>query len=274
MPETPEVITVAKKLKNKLLDRKIKSVKVLYPNMIEYPTVEEFKKGVSGQEIHDITTRGKWIVLTLDESYLLFHLRMEGKFFFRTKDDEINKHEHVIFTLDDDTELRFADVRKFAKIMLIPKDKIFTMKPYTELGLEPWDKNLTLAYLKDKFENKKMPIKTALLDQTIIAGIGNIYADEILFLSRINPLTKALDLTDKNLSDIIENTVKVLDKAVSEGGTTIRSYTSEEGVTGLFQNDLNVHQREHEKCRTCGSIIEKIRVGGRGTYFCPKCQKK
>ena len=128
--------------------------------------------------------------------------------------------------------------------------------------------------MKDKFENKKMPIKTALLDQTIIAGIGNIYADEILFLSRINPLTKALDLTDKNLSDIIENTVKVLDKAVSEGGTTIRSYTSEEGVTGLFQNDLNVHQREHEKCRTCGSIIEKIRVGGRGTYFCPKCQKK
>ena len=159
MPEKPEVITVAKKLKNKLLDRKIKSVKVFYPTMIEYPTVEEFKKGVSGQEIHDITTRGKWIVLTLDESYLLFHLRMEGKFFFRTKDDEINKHEHVIFTLDDDTELRFADVRKFAKIMLIPKDKIFTMKPYTELGLEPWDKNLTPAYLKNKFENKKCLLK-------------------------------------------------------------------------------------------------------------------
>ena len=212
--------------------------------------------------------------MTLDDYFLLFHLRMEGKFFFRTEKDERNKHEHVIFNLDDDTQLRFADVRKFGKVMLIEKDKINKMKPYTELGLEPWDKKLTSTYLEEKFSKKTLPIKSVLLDQSIICGIGNIYADEILFLSKINPLTKAKDLTEKNRKDIIKNTVKVLDKAIEEGGTTIRSYTSEEGVTGLFQNNLCVHQREKEPCRVCKTPIVKIKVGGRGTYYCPKCQKE
>ena len=273
MPEKPEVITVAKKLERKLLNRTILNVDVYHNNMIDYPSVEEFKERIKKQKIYEITTRGKWIVMTLDNYYLLFHLRMEGKFFFRTKQDEKNKHEHVIFDLDNDEQLRFADVRKFGKVMLIEKDKIYSMKPYTELGLEPWDKNLTSDYLKEKYSKKTLPIKSVLLDQSIITGIGNIYADEILFLSKINPLTKAKDLTDKNRKDIIENTIKVLDKAIEEGGTTIRSYTSEEGVTGLFQNNLNVHQREKEPCRICSTSIVKIKVGGRGTYYCPKCQK-
>ncbi len=273
MPEKPEVITVARKLENKLIGRKILETLVYYNKMIDYPSVDEFKEKIKNQEIYEITTRGKWIVMTLDDYFLLFHLRMEGKFFFRTKEDEKNKHEHVIFKLDNGVELRFADVRKFGKVMLIEKDKINTMKPYTELGLEPWDKNLTSNYLKEKYSKKTLPIKSVLLDQSIVTGIGNIYADEILFLSKINPLTKAKDLTDKNRKDIIENTIKVLDKAIEEGGTTIRSYTSEEGVTGMFQNNLFVHQREKESCRICGSTIIKIKVGGRGTYYCPKCQK-
>ena len=274
MPEKPEVITVAKKLEKKLIGRKITSVEVYHNNMIDYPSVKEFKEKIKNQEIHSITTRGKWIEMTLDDYFLLFHLRMEGKFFFRTEKDERNKHEHVIFNLDDDTQLRFADVRKFGKVMLIEKDKINKMKPYTELGLEPWDKKLTSTYLEEKFSKKTLPIKSVLLDQSIICGIGNIYADEILFLSKINPLTKAKDLTEKNRKDIIKNTVKVLDKAIEEGGTTIRSYTSEEGVTGLFQNNLCVHQREKEPCRVCKTPIVKIKVGGRGTYYCPKCQKE
>lgn len=274
MPEKPEVITVARKLEKKLINTTITSIEVYYDNMIDYPSVDEIKKNIKNQTIHEITTRGKWIVMTLDDYYLLFHLRMEGKFFFRTKDIPKNKHEHVIFNLSNNEQLRFADVRKFGKVMLIPKDKIYSMKPFTELGLEPWDKDLTSDYLKEKYNKKTLPIKSVLLDQSIITGIGNIYADEILFLSRINPLTKAKDLTDKNRKDIITNTVKVLDKAIEEGGTTIRSYTSEEGVTGLFQNNLNVHQREHEKCHICNSEIIKIKVGGRGTYYCPKCQKE
>ena len=273
MPEKPEVITVAKKLESKLFNKRILDVDIFYNNVIEYPSVNEFKKNIKNQQIHEITTRGKWIVITLDDYYLLVHLRMEGKFFYRTKEDEKNKHEHVFFNLDDGTQLRYADVRKFGKMMLIEKDKLYSMKPYTELGLEPWDKNLTSNYLKDKYNKKTLPIKSVLLDQSIITGIGNIYADEILFLSKINPLTKARDLTDKNRKDIITNTIKVLDEAIEKGGTTIRSYTSEEGVTGLFQNDLFVHQREKDPCRICGSQIVKIKIGGRGTYFCPKCQK-
>ena len=274
MPEKPEVITVARKLEKKIINKKITDVKILYPKMIDYPDIQTFKENIKNQVIHSITTRGKWIVLQLDRDYLLFHLRMEGKFFFREKKDEINKHEHVIFELDNEEELRFADVRKFGRTMLIPKDKLYTMKPYAELGLEPWDENLNALYLKEKYKNKKIPIKTVLLDQSIMTGIGNIYADEILFLSNINPLTKPCDLTDVDLNHIIKNTIKVLDKAIEEGGTTIRSYTSEEGVTGLFQNNLNVHQRENEKCHVCGNTIIKIRVGGRGTYYCPKCQKE
>lgn len=273
MPEKPEVITVARKLEKKLLERKILNVEVYHDNMIDYPTVDLFKKNIENETIHEITTRGKWIVISLDHYYLLFHLRMEGKFFFRTKDIPKDKHEHVIFNMDNEEQLRFADVRKFGKVMLIEKDKIYSMKPYTELGLEPWDENLTSLYLKEKYSKKSLPIKSVLLDQSIITGIGNIYADEILFLSNINPLTKAKDLTDENRKSIIENTVKVLDEAIKKGGTTIRSYTSEEGVTGLFQNDLFVHERAKEPCRKCKTEIIKIKVGGRGTYYCPNCQK-
>ena len=273
MPEKPEVITVAKKLETRILNKTIKEVNILYERIIEYPKVGEFISNIKEQKINSITTRGKWIVIELDKDFLLCHLRMEGKFFFRNKNDEINKHEHIIFILDNDEELRFADVRKFARVLLIPKDKLLTMKPYIELGLEPWDKNLNENYLKDKYKSKKLPIKTVLLDQSIITGIGNIYADEILFLSKLNPLIPANKLNEKDLDNVIKNTVKVLDKAIIEGGTTIRSYTSEEGVTGLFQNSLNVHSKKGEECHICHSIIEKIKVGGRGTYYCPKCQK-
>ena len=273
MPEKPEVITVARKLETKLINKRILNVEIFYDNIIEYPNVSDFKKNIINQQIHNISTRGKWIVFTLDDYYLLVHLRMEGKFFFRTKEDEKSKHEHVFFNLDDGTQLRYADVRKFGKMMLIEKDKLYSMKPYNELGLEPWDESLTSDYLKDKYRNKSLPIKSVLLDQSIITGIGNIYADEILFLSRINPYTKAKDLTDKNRKDIIKNTIEVLNAAIEKGGTTIRSYTSEEGVTGIFQNDLLVHQRANEPCRVCKVDIKKVKIGGRGTYFCPNCQK-
>ena len=273
MPEKPEVITVTKKLEKKLLNKKITDCKVYYDKIIEYPTVEEFISKIKNQTMRNFTTRGKWIVVELDNDYLLFHLRMEGKFFYRDINTPIEKHHHVVFTIDNTEELHFQDVRKFARIKLIPKEKLYEMKPYSELGLEPWDKNLTVDYLKDKLKNKNLPIKTVLLDQKIITGIGNIYDDEILFLSGINPLTKAKDVKENKLGLIIKNTVLVLDKAIAEGGTTIRNYTSEEGVTGLFQNNLLVHTKVGKPCPNCKEKILKIRVGGRGTYYCPKCQK-
>lgn len=273
MPEKPEVITVTKKLEKRLKNRKITDCKVYYEPIIDYPSCETFINQIKGQTMHSFSTRGKWIVVELDRDYLLIHLRMEGKFFFREKNVSLEKHHHVIFTVDDEEELRFQDVRKFGRMKLIPKEKINDMPPFTELGLEPWDKNLTSSYLQEKLAKKTIPIKTALLDQSIITGIGNIYDDEILFLSHINPLTKANNLSLTDLDHIIKNTIITLDKAIQEGGTTIRNYTSEEGVTGLFQNHLYVHTKEGEACPNCGTIIIKIKVNGRGTYYCPKCQK-
>ena len=156
---------------------------------------------------------------------------------------------------------------------LYKKDEAYNNKPLNELGLEPWDKELNTNYLKEKYKNKKLPIKTILLDQGIITGIGNIYADEILFLSNVNPLKKCCELSDKELEQIIKNTQEILNKAIIDGGTTIRTYESSEGVHGNFQDNLLVHNRENEKCSICGSNIIKIKVNGRGTYYCPKCQK-
>jgi len=274
MPEKPEVITVARKLKEHLVNRVFQNVEIFHDNIIEYSIVSEFKKGIQNKKIVDITTRGKWIVFDLESDYLLVHLRMEGKFFYRTQENPKEKHEHVIFTLDNGEQLRYHDVRKFGKMVLISKKEAPNHKPFSELGLEFWDTNLTDTYLKERYKNKSLPIKSTLLDQSIITGIGNIYADEILYLSHISPLCSANRLTRRNRCDIILYTRKVLEEAIDAGGTTIRSYTSEEGVHGLFQQQLKVHGKKGEPCPTCGAVIEKIQVGGRGTYYCPKCQKK
>lgn len=272
MPELPEVETVKETLKRQVLNKKIVDVKILYSNIIEYPTTTEFKQRIIGQTINDIKRRGKWIVFCLDEYYLLSHLRMEGKYFIRTTNDSLEKHEHVIFVFDDGSELRYRDTRKFGRMHLIEKDRLYEQKPLNELGLEPWDESLTPLYLKKKYRNKKLPIKSVILDQGIIVGIGNIYADEVLFLSKINPLKPSNQLNDDELAAIINNTKITLDKAIAAGGTTIRSYTSSEGVHGRFQHSLLVHNHEGDTCPNCGHKIIKIRVGGRGTYYCPSCQ--
>lgn len=273
MPELPEVETVKKSLKLKLVGRKIMAAKVYHNNIIEYPSVIEFEREIVGQKIYDIDRYGKWLIFVLDDYYLLSHLRMEGKYFFRNKGEKLYKHEHVVFELDDGIELRYMDVRKFGKMNLIKKGEIEKIGPLVQLGLEPWDENLTSSYLKEKYKRKKLPIKSVILDQSIIVGIGNIYADEILFLSRIYPLKQACDLNDVELAHIIKYTRIVLEEAILKGGTTIRSYTSVDGVHGLFQQDLNVHCKEGKMCPNCGNVILKIKVGGRGTYYCPCCQK-
>lgn len=273
MPEKPEVVTVAKTLQSQLIGKTITDCFVYWDNIIAYPLVDTFKKQVLQQKIHQIRTRGKWLVLELDRDDLLIHLRMEGKFFFREVGFDKEKHEHVFFTLDDKLSFRFHDVRKFGKMYLLKKEGIERQKPLCELGFEYDDPSLTKEYLFQKFQNKKLPIKTVLLDQSIIAGIGNIYDDEILFLSRISPLRPAYMLTIEECQRIITYTKKVLDEAIEMGGTTIKSFTSSEGVHGLFQNKLAIHGKKGSHCPTCDSVIIKIVVGGRGTYYCPICQK-
>ncbi len=270
MPELPEVETVKRTLIKEVKDKKILSAQIYWDNIIAYPSIKEFENQIKNQIIHDIKRRGKWLMFELDDYYLLSHLRMEGKYYIRKNTDPREKHQHVIFHFSDNTDLRYNDTRKFGKMYLLKKDEAFNEKPLNELGLEPWDKKLTKEYLKQKFHKK--PIKTELLDQTIIVGIGNIYADEILFLSKINPKTIATNLKDKDLQNIIDFTRKVLEKAIEYGGTTVKSYESSEGVHGRFQQNLLVHTKE--ECPICHSKINKINVGGRGTYYCEKCQKE
>ncbi len=272
MPELPEVETVRKTLEKKLVGRKIIDVKIIYPNIVEN-NPKTFCQNIKNQIINAMKRRGKWLIFELDDYFLLSHLRMEGKYFFKNPSDEIKKHEHVIFRLDNNQELRYNDTRKFGRMLLVKKEELEDEKKINKLGLEPFDKNLTSLYLKEKMKNIKLPIKTALLDQSIIAGIGNIYANEILFASKINPLIPANQCTLKQYEDIIKNTKTILKQAILNGGTTIKSYESSEGVHGRFQQHLSVHGKENEPCPNCHKPIKKDSVNGRGTYYCPNCQK-
>ncbi|NLM63555.1 MAG: DNA-formamidopyrimidine glycosylase [Mollicutes bacterium] len=273
MPELPEVETVKEVLKTKILNKKIVDVKIFYEKTIEYPKVDEFKSKIINQQIVNIHRRGKWLMFELNDYYLLSHLRMEGKYNIKKTTEALDKHEHVVFVFDDKEELRYRDTRKFGKMNLVIKKEIYDFPVLKKLGLEPDDDNLTVDYLKSKYKKKNLPIKSVLLDQQIIVGIGNIYADEILFLSKINPLKQAKKLTKQQLQLIIDNTRGVLKRAIKAGGTTIRSYTSSEGVHGRFQQELLVHGKENEPCPQCNTPIIKIKVGGRGTYYCKNCQK-
>lgn len=272
VPELPEVETIKETLKRQILNRKIRDVRIYLDKIIQEPSIDTFIKQIKGETILDIKRRGKWLIFNLNNYDLVCHLRMEGKLFVTKKEEPLGKYDHVVFVFDH-MELRYADMRKFGRMYLTTRDKSNQFKPLLNLGLEPFNHKLTPTYLKTKFKLKKIPIKTALLDQNIIAGIGNIYANEILFLSHIHPLTKVHELTNKQLTQIIKNTKIILKEAIRTGGTTIRSYTSAPGVTGGFQSQLKVHNRKHQKCYKCQTPIQKIKVGGRGTYYCPTCQK-
>lgn len=273
MPELPEVETVKETLKKKIIGKTIIDVKINYDKIIKYPNSVEFNKQIIKQTFLDIKRRGKWLMFELNDYYLLSHLRMEGKYNLKEVKTKLDKHDHIIFKLDNDQVLKYNDLRKFGRMHLIKKEEVFIKEPLKDLGLEPNDEELTVEYLKKKYKNKRIPIKTTLLDQTIIVGIGNIYANEILFLSKINPLKPTKELTEKEIQSIINNTKKVLTEAIKKGGTTIKSYTSSEGIHGRFQQELLVHGKEHELCNRCNSPITKIKVGGRGTYYCKKCQQ-
>jgi formamidopyrimidine-DNA glycosylase len=273
MPELPEVETVRRTLKNLILNKKIRDVDVFYSKMVRGVNEEEFKSRVIGRTFLDIKRVGKYLIFILDDVGLISHLRMEGKYFIKNADDPKDKHEHVIFYFEDGDTLRYNDTRKFGTFDLCELEDIDTLSPVSKLGYEPWDEGLTVKYLREKLKNKRIAIKTALLDQTIITGLGNIYVNEVLFLCQLNPEISAYKLKKKDLENVIYYSQKVLEKAIELGGTTIRSYTDSLGVTGRFQNELHVHDKEGEVCDVCGSLILKKKVNGRGTYYCPKCQK-
>ena len=271
MPEIAEVETVRRVLRDKILNHVIKRVEVFYDGIIE-SNVDEFKTKLVGEKFIDISRVGKWLIFETNNYYLVSHLRMEGKYFIKPFNDKIEKHEHIVFYLDDFT-LRYHDVRKFGVMHLLNKDELSNYEGIKKQGLEIIDPKLTGKYIYDKIHKSNKPIKTMLLDQTIISGLGNIYVDEVLFASGILPTRDSNKVTLKECDSIVKEGKRIIEKAIECGGTTIRSYTSSLGVTGTYQDYLMVHKNAGKKCKTCGTIILKERVGGRGTYYCSKCQK-
>ena len=274
MPELPEVETVKEALNQTVKGQTIKDIELRYEPMVKNMSADEFKEKLINQTIQAVSRRGKYLVFHFDDYQLLSHLRMEGKYFYVDSNFELNSHVHVIFTLENGKRLLYQDTRKFGTYHLYDKAiDLETTAPFQVLGLEPFATEFTPSYVKEKIQNKKKPIKSLLLDQTVVCGLGNIYVDEVLYRARLHPLTSSSELTDKDIENVVKYTVEVLARAIELGGTTIRTFRSSHGVSGTFQNELLVHQRKGENCYECHTPIEKIKVGGRGTYFCPTCQK-
>ncbi len=271
MPEIAEVETVRVTLKQRILNQKIKDFKVFYKPIVKNP--DEVRKFLLHKEFIDIKRIGKYLLFETDTHYLLSHLRMEGKYFLKNEKDPIEKHEHVEFLFENGLSMRYHDTRKFGRMELVEKEKLYDLECIKKLGIEPIDPKLTKEYLFSKLKDRHVPIKTLLLDQSILCGLGNIYADEVLFASFIHPTRLGSSITLEECERIKESSNKIIHEAILMGGTTIRSYTSSLGVTGRFQQNLKVHKQEGKPCPICQAKIQKMRIHGRSAYYCPKCQK-
>lgn len=268
MPELPEVETVVRILESQIVGQKINDITLLWPKTIENSGT--FIREVKNQTIHSVSRRGKYININLDKGTILVHLRMEGKFFIKDKSDNVFKHTHVILHLDS-FNLEFNDTRKFGRMVYTedPKQSLDH-----KLGLEPFDKNLNVQYLQNKAKHRKIALKTFLLDQSVIAGIGNIYSDEICFKMKRNPGVSVSSITRKDWANCILYTREILQSAIEAGGSSIRTYTSSLGVTGLFQLNINVYGRANKACHVCETPLVKTVIGQRSSVYCPKCQKR
>lgn len=274
MPELPEVETVRRSLNELIIGKVIKDIKVKYDRILQNVTKEEFRNELLNEEFINVDRCGKYLIFVLKNHLMLAHLRMEGKYLLRKDITEETKHDHILFFFNDGDILMYNDTRKFGVIYLyknVSIDDLLKIEPLNKLGIEPISGKLTVEYLKNKMGKSNKPVKTMLLDQSIISGLGNIYADEVCFMAKLHPNKLCNTLTDLDYENIIDASTKVLNKAIKLGGTTIKSFMSSHEITGRFQNELLVHTKE--TCPVCNSKIIKIRVGGRGTYYCPECQK-
>ncbi len=276
MPEYPEVRTFINHLKKQnTINQTIKSVNFIDDKVLKNSNQKSFTKFIVGEKIIDIDQIGKLIVISLShDKFLTVHLRMEGKLFFIDSNIKPNKFTMVELFCGA-KKLVYIDFRKFGTFYIYKSRKEFlNSNEVTKIGLQPFDSRLTPTYLLKMFENKNQAIKTSLLDQSIIAGIGNIYADEILFVCKINPLRKAKLLTEKDCKNIIASCNSIMKAAINHFGTTVSSFAFAPNHAGSFQKYLMVHARDGQPCKKCKTTIKKIAVNGRGTYYCPKCQAK
>ena len=294
MPELPEVETIKNDLKEKILKKRIKKVDLRLKKIVK-SSAKSFVLDLEGNKFTNIKRRGKLLIFDLSQKnkYLLIHLRMTGQLIYqknkeviagghsdrrrdealpRLYDDLPNKHTHVIFHFSDNSQLFFNDLRRFGVVKIVDKKELENI--LNNFGKEPLEKSFSLKIFQDIIKSKSENIKAFLLNQKYLAGIGNIYADEILFEAKILPGRKINSLDAKEIKKIYQAIRKILKKAVKYRGTTFYSYTDARGQKGNFTKFLKVYKREGEKCLRCKKgIIIKTKIAGRGTRYCSKCQR-
>jgi formamidopyrimidine-DNA glycosylase len=289
MPELPEVEISVKDLKEKVLGRTFINVWTDFKKIIKKPkNFDLFRKEIKGKKIEKIWRRGKNIIFDLSgNKKLLIHQKLTGHLLFGKwkkenkdwiseiegpiKDDPMNRFLHLIFFFKDGWQLALSDLRKFAKVELLTKEEL--EKELEKLGPEPLEKDFTFEKFKKCLENKKGKIKQVLMDQETIAGIGNIYSDEILWQAKIHPFKDVSKLSESEILGIYRAMREILPKAIELGGESISDFRRISGEKGEFDSMRKVYRREGEKCSRCGTMIKRIKLAGRSAHYCPKCQK-
>lgn len=271
MPELPEVETVVRGLETVLLGRRFASVVAHRPDL-RRALPADLGQRLTGARVIGLSRRAKYGIITTDRNdALVFHLGMSGR--MRLDPPEIGRHDHVVFATDDGHVVAFHDARRFGSLDLMRADVLPDWAPFAALGPEPLEPNLTAAHLLAAFDGRVAPVKTLLLDQRIVAGLGNIYVCEALHMARIAPTDAAGRLTHKRLTRLVDAIRSVLTAAIAAGGSTLRDHVQVNGELGYFQRQWRVYGREGEACPVCGGTITRIVQGGRSTFLCTSCQR-
>jgi formamidopyrimidine-DNA glycosylase len=270
MPELPEVETVARGLHSQLQGRVITAVTAKWPPTIARPPVEDFREEITGRRVTSVGRRGKYVVLEMDRGFLLVHLKMSGRLGVAPSSEPLDKHTHTIFDLDDGRQLRFRDVRKFGRVYLVADAAEVT----AGLGPEPLAEEFAPEDFCRLLARRSGRLKTLLMNQQFLAGLGNIYADEALHVARLHPLRKANTLSPEEQTRLYRAIRSVLRRAVESRGTTLGDggYVDARGQVGAYQECIAVYGRQGEPCPVCCTVVERIVISGRSAHFCPRCQ--
>lgn len=273
MPELPEVQTVINYLNNKINGKKILNIKVLAKKMIKNVSIEIFESIIVNAKILTIKRVGKYLIFYLDNDYVMVsHLRMEGKYLLKDLNESVHdKHIHVIFEFDD-VNLCYHDTRKFGTFTIYKASEFMNSKELNKIAIDPLNILFDDEYLFSKIKNSKKLIKTALLEQSIVSGIGNIYACEILFSAKVSPFRLAKEVSLEECQNIVKESKRILELAIENKGTTVSSFTFDNNHSGSFQKYLNVYGRNKQNCNNCNYLVIKDYINKRGTYYCSNCQ--
>ena len=271
MPELPEVETIRRDLAAAVVGRRVVRAEVLDASLVHAPTVEAFSRDLFAQVVEGVGRRGKYLLVQLDGSALVLHLMMSGRVFLRPADDPVT-HTRLVVVFDEGPALHFVDTRRFGRAWLLQPPALADLM--ARLGPEPLESGFDGRTLHAAVAKRRRAIKPTLLDQRIVAGVGNIYADEALWLARIHPDTPAASLSRRRLDTLAQAIVTTLRAGIEHGGTSFRTYVGSRGQRGQYQERLNVFQRTGEPCPRCGHAIKRLVIGQRGTHICPRCQRR